>query len=177
MTGSETTRWGEQERAPNQERITTLKRQRAEISLQEETTKQRIAQELIGQLQSASVELSGKSFLDVGSGYGFNAEALQNSGAKVVGVESDAEACVYAVLNGKLDERNTYCGKLQNVDIAAVFLWNIPRGEYDEVLRALSLTISQEGMVIIGLHNEVYISIDPEQYKDHPNDLDYYNPQ
>jgi uncharacterized protein (DUF302 family) len=44
-----------------------------------------------------------------------------------------------------------------DVDIAGVFLWNISRGEYDEVLRALALTISQQGMVILSLHDEVYI--------------------
>lgn len=46
----------------------------------------------------------------------------------------------------------------KDVDIAAVFIWNMERGEYNEVLSALTSTIAAHGSVVIGLHDEVYIS-------------------
>ena len=49
-------------------------------------------------------------------------------------------------------------GFADQVDVATLLLWNIDLAEYDEVLEALSRKISPEGVVIISLHDEVYIS-------------------
>lgn len=128
--------------------------------------KKQVASEVVLQLQKVGIELSGSTILDVGFGFGFNAEAISSMGAKVFGVEPNTEVYNWAVREKKINEVNAFCGTLQDmpvgladqVDVATVLLWNIYRSQYNMVLEALSRKISPRGRVVIGLHDQVYIS-------------------
>jgi hypothetical protein len=81
-------------------------------------------------LSQVSINVSRKYFLNIGFGYGFNAEIPRYSVARVIGAESDATASAYAIQNEKINEANTHRGRLQDmlksfakdVDITALFL-------------------------------------------------------
>jgi hypothetical protein len=96
----------------------------------------------------AFINVSGKYFHDVG--YGFNAEVSRDSVARVRGAEPYAIAAAYVTQNEEINEANTHHGRLQDmlksfaedIDITALFLWNMLRLEYDGILITLSSTIS-----------------------------------
>jgi SAM-dependent methyltransferase len=110
--------------------------------------------------------LQGKQVLDVGSGFGFNAKAMQREGASVFGVEPDGEAHAQAIAQSNLGRAQTLHGKLQDLpsdmhgkfDIATVFFWNILHDERDNVMRGLCNALKPGGKAVIGLHDDIYIS-------------------
>ncbi len=128
--------------------------------------KKKIATEVISDFNKFEINLKGKTVLDVGSGLGFNTKAMQLQGASVYGVEPDVSAYTDAIQLSNLTNENSYHGKLQDIpknlhsqfDIATVFLWNIPHAERDGIMQGLRASLTFGGTVIIGLHDEVYIS-------------------
>ena len=70
--------------------------------------KNRLAQEVMLQLQDVGVDLAGTTVLDVGFGYGFNVHAMRALGAAVFGAEPDASAYHWAVHENKLQKGDAY---------------------------------------------------------------------
>ena len=58
---------------------------------------ERDAKRVMLQIQQAGVRIAGSTILDVGFGFGFNAEAMSAMGAKVFGVEPDTVAYDWAI--------------------------------------------------------------------------------
>lgn len=125
-----------------------------------------VADGVISQLASIVEIFQGITILDVGFGYGFNAEAMRARGARVFGVEPAAEAYTYAIQNKVFNKDAAFHGRVQDMpedfanqlDLVTIFLWNIPRSEYDDVLEACSRKIAPQGKIIIGIHDQHYIS-------------------
>lgn len=144
-------------------------------------SEERDAEVLMLQLRQAGIHPSGKTVLDVGFGYGFNAHAMGALGAKVFGAEPDLTAYQWAVREEKLAQANAHFGTLQNmpkemaerVDLITVFKWNIARSEYADVFTALSRRISSQGKVVIGIYDELYIS-DPYGVAVRPHAEQYF---
>ncbi|MGV2293479.1 class I SAM-dependent methyltransferase [Trinickia sp. YCB016] len=117
-------------------------------------------------LKQFGISLQGKTVLDVGSGLGFNAKAMQREGASVFGVEPDSEAHAQALQRSNFADGQSLNGKLQDIpsnmrgkfDLATVFLWNIPHAERDGVMQGLRAALKPGGKVVIGLHDDVYIN-------------------
>jgi 2-polyprenyl-3-methyl-5-hydroxy-6-metoxy-1,4-benzoquinol methylase len=131
-----------------------------------ESIKAEIASQLMADLRRVQISLRGKTVLDVGSGLGFNAKAMQMEGASVFGVEPDAVAHAQAISRSNLVEAQAYHGRLQDMpgdmygkfDVATVFLWNIPYAERDDVMKSLCAVLKPDGGVIIGMYDNEYIS-------------------
>ena len=121
---------------------------------------------MISQLASIVEIFQGITILDVGFGYGFNAEAMRARGARVFGVEPAAEAYTYAIQNEVFNKNAAFYGRAQDMpedfanklDLVTIFLWNISRSEYDYVLEACSRKIAPQGKIIIGIRDQLYIS-------------------
>jgi SAM-dependent methyltransferase len=128
-------------------------------------TKGRIAIEVIADLEKNGIDLDGKNVLDVGSGLGFNAKAMEAEGAAVFCVEPDREAADTSISRLKLQKEQVFNGTLQEIpkqmkgrfDLVTVFLWNINEDHGDEVMMGLCSSIKENGKVIIGLHDAEYL--------------------
>jgi len=86
--------------AGNNNKNTSANHEHAPPAIDPATTalKQRIASEVTSDFRKHGVSLQGKSVLDVGSGLGFNAKAMEHAGATVIGIEPDSAAREKSIL-------------------------------------------------------------------------------
>ena len=128
-------------------------------------TKERIARENIDFFDLHGINLNGKQVLDVGFGLGYNSKAMSDRGASVYGVEPREEDFKYAISNGLIDKNQAFNCLLQDIpedllgsfDIVTVFLYNIPLLEKEEFSNMLAKAVKTDGLVIIGMHESIYI--------------------
>lgn len=130
-----------------------------------EITKRKIAYENITFLISNDIFVDGKRILDVGFGLGFNSKVMSGLNGDVYGVEPNKEAYDFAVNNNMISKDKAYNCILQELpeeligtfDIVTLFLYNIAFSERQEVARMLSNVVKDDGVVIIGMRDDVFI--------------------
>ncbi len=118
------------------------------------------------------VSLEGKLCIDVGCGSGENAIAMQQAGAKVIGIDPNVTEFVTAKTKGMTDKQlikatlQEYQSALpdQKFDVATVFLWDILYTEQKSFPEALARIIRPDGYVIIS-----YEQLDVESYSSIPD--------
>ena len=122
-------------------------------------TRDDFAIQLVANIQEKlGIALHSKECIDIGCRSGENGIAMQQAGAKVVGIDPDDSEFEVARQKGM----ELYKTKLQEYqvnrkfDIATVFLWNIPFEERESFAAALKQIIHPNGYVIIGYADEVY---------------------
>ena len=124
-----------------------------------------IAADLVSKMKEFGITFQGRQCLDIGTGSGENALAMQQeSGREVIAIEPDDSVFNIALKNG-ISPKNLHKVTLQEYqkahpddkfDIATVFLWNLPFSERESFCRALTEVIKEEGTVVIGYADECY---------------------
>ena len=128
-------------------------------------TKEKDARDNIVFFDSYGINVNGKKVLDVGFGLGYNSKEMRDRGANVYGVEPRDEDYKYAISNGLIDKRKAFNCSLQDIpedllgsfDIVTVFLYNISIQEREDFSKMLAKAVKADGLVIIGMHDSVYI--------------------
>ena len=129
---------------------------------------QKIADENRMFLISRGILFEGKKVLDVGFGLGFNSKMMSELNGDVYGVEPDKVAYDYAISNNMISKAQALNCTLQEIpdelvgtfDIVTCFLYNINFEERHAVGNMLSKVVKKDGIVIIGLGDEIYINGD-----------------
>ena len=108
--------------------------------------------------------INGKKWLDVGSRNGLNMISLKECGARsVTGIDIDSDrfnefdkyAETYPTL--KLLKQNLYfMDPTKKFGGISVFLWNMPFLEYDKVMIKIKELLLPDGIVLIGIYDNVY---------------------
>ena len=133
--------------------------------------KLKIAVENANYFKQRGISLEGKRVLDVGFGLGYNASIMKRLGAEVFGVEPNKDDFDFAVSNNLIDKDKAFNCLLQDIpqellgtfDVATVFLYNINFNEREAFAQTLSQVIKPDGITIIGISDEIYISGDDYQ--------------
>jgi 2-polyprenyl-3-methyl-5-hydroxy-6-metoxy-1,4-benzoquinol methylase len=126
-------------------------------------TRDDFALQLVENIQGAlGISLRGKECIDIGCRSGENAIAMQQVGAKVIGIDPDDSELETAREKG-MESRQFFKTTLQEYrsegkkfDVATVFLWNIPFKEREPFAAALREIIHASGHVVIGYADEPY---------------------
>lgn len=138
------------------------------IEINSYEVKQKIANENRIFLTSRGILFEGKRVLDVGFGLGFNSKMMSELNGDVYGVEPDKVAYDYAISNNMISEAKALNCTLQELpdeligtfDIVTLFLYNISFAERHTIGNMLSKVVKKNGIVIVGLHDELYINGD-----------------
>lgn len=128
-------------------------------------TRNDFASQLVAMIQNdLDIELQGKMCIDIGCRSGENALAMQQAGAKVIGIDPDDSEFQVAIQGG-MEKECLHKITLQEFlaqfpdkkfDLATVFLWNILAEEQDSFAAALKEVIHVQGTVVIGYADVVY---------------------
>lgn len=121
--------------------------------------------QILLQLKRIGIDLAGKAVLDVGARTGENAKAMRDAGATVYAVEPDRRARREAIRLDRIESSKIFSKfpsrHKRTFDIATAFLYNIfayQEREKEKFAGSLARAIKSDGVAIIGVSDECYIS-------------------
>ena len=126
------------------------------------------ADEVYEQLLKNCCNFINKSCLDIGTRNGANCENLVKVGASsVLGIDIDITRFNEMQVNNKitlLKQNLLTMDTSKKFDVITCFLWNMPYLQYNEIMNKIKELLNPNGLVYIGIVDDVYKYDPPSPY-------------
>ena len=126
------------------------------------------AGEVYEQLLKNCCNFINKSCLDIGTRNGANCENLVKVGASsVLGIDIDITRFNEMQVNNKitlLKQNLLTMDTSKKFDVITCFLWNMPYLQYNEIMNKIKELLNPNGLVYIGIVDDVYKYDPPSPY-------------
>jgi 2-polyprenyl-3-methyl-5-hydroxy-6-metoxy-1,4-benzoquinol methylase len=124
--------------------------------------------EIHDEFKKSGIKFQGKRCLDIGTRNGLNCITLVDFGAEeVVGIDIDDSR--FNEMYEEIKNEEEYLSKItlkkqdllemnaaEKFDIITCFLWNMSVVKYDEIMEKIKSLLNDDGIVYIGIHDDVY---------------------